>query len=78
MPQHQYSRIFIQGSKPRSKSLGRFKGQEALELDRRKANLPGGESIRHVINLFCQLLWQGTMQAVGKHGLGVSERMFQT
>lgn len=78
MLHHPYSRIFIQGRKPLREGLGSFKGQEALELDRRKANLPGGESTQQAINLLCQLLRQGTMQALGKHGLAVCERMFQT
>lgn len=69
------SKIFIQGGKHLRKGLKSFKGQE---LDRRKANLPGGENIQHVINLICLLLQQGTGQALVKHGLGVSEGMLQT
>lgn len=72
------AKIFIQGRRHLRKGLKSFKGQEALELDRRKANLPRGENIQLVVNLICQPLWQGIMQALGKHSLGVSERMFQT
>lgn len=77
MPRHQHSKIFIQGQEHLRKGLKSFKGQEALELDGRKANLPGGENIQQVINLICRLLWQGTVQALGKHGVGVSGRMVQ-
>lgn len=73
-----YSGIFVQGSEPLSKGLESFKGQAALELDRRKANLPGRENIQHVINLFLSASLAAAMQALGKHGLGVPERMFQT